>query len=425
MLCASDGEKHEPVWFYKISSSEDGIMHLTDILVQEKLHFVRLRKMIYFDNAATTLRKPQAVINAVCQAMRSLGNCGRGAHEDALAASRIVYSARSAVSELFQCGNPRNVVFTANSTEALNTAILGMFEKGDHIISTDMEHNSVLRPLYYLQRMGVDVDFIPADMLGNIQYDDIPAYIRPETRAIICTHASNLTGNLVDVGHIGGLARAHGLLFIVDASQTAGIIPINMKRMNIDVLCFTGHKSLMGPQGTGGMCLAEGVKIRPLKRGGTGVQTYLKEQPEQMPTHLEAGTLNSHGIAGLEAAIRYIQQTSLEKIYAHEHMLMNRFYEGMRQIPEIRIYGDFRAERAPIVAINIGDIPSGEVSDILNERYDIATRPGAHCAPRMHQALGTVEQGAVRFSFGYDNTAEEVDAAVKAVKAITVEYLRK
>lgn len=373
--------------------------------------------MIYLDNAATTLRKPPCVIDAVVRAMTTLGNSGRSAHEESLTASRIIYDAREAAAALFGCPRADHVAFTANSTEALNIAIGGLFSPGDHVISTDCEHNSVLRPLYRLE--GVDVSFVPADRLGRVRYDDFAALIRPNTRAIVCTHASNLTGNLLDIGRIGRLAHERGLLFVVDASQTAGTVEIDMERQHIDVLCFTGHKSLMGPQGTGGLCVRPGVEIRPFKVGGTGVQTYLPQQPREYPTRLEAGTLNGHGIAGLMAAMDYIRSVGRETIRSHELVLARRFYEGAANTPGVTVYGDFSSwDRAPIVTLNIRDYDSSQVSDVLAQDYGIATRAGAHCAPRLHRALGTVERGAVRFSFGWMNTEEETDAALAAVREI-------
>ena len=309
-----------------------------------------------------------------------------------------------------------------NSTEALNIAIYGLLSPGNHVISTDLEHNSVLRPLYDLQTRGVFADFVPADRLGNVRYEDFEALFRENTKAIVCTHASNLTGNVLDIARISEIAHAHGALLIVDASQSAGVIPIDMQKMGIDVLCFTGHKGLMGPQGTGGLCLRPGVEIRPLLRGGTGVHSYDKDQPQAYPTRLEAGTLNSHGLAGLDAALDFLLAKSVEKIYARERLLMRRFYEAVRDIPGVMVYGDFsRDERAAIVALNIRDYDSSEVSDALFTDYGIATRPGAHCAPRMHEALGTVKQGAVRFSFSYFNTEAEVDTAIRAVRELSAE----
>lgn len=375
--------------------------------------------MIYFDNAATTLRKPPQVVEAVVRAMGSMGNSARGVHEGALTASRTIFEARAAAAALFGCPRADHVVFTANSTEALNIAISGLVRAGNHVISTDLEHNSVLRPLYRLRdERDVAVDFVPADRQGRIDYADFERLLRPETRAVVCTHASNLTGNAVDLARVGEFARRHGLLFIVDASQSAGVLPLDMETMHIDALCFTGHKSLMGPQGTGGLCLREGLDIRPWKVGGTGVQTYSETQPAQLPTLLEAGTLNGHGIAGLLAALDFLRETGIDTIHAHETALMRRFYEGVRDIPSVMLYGDFAHERTAVVALNIGQYGSGEVSDALSEDYGIATRAGAHCAPRLHRALGTVEQGAVRFSFGWYNTAEEVDTAIRAVEEL-------
>lgn len=375
--------------------------------------------MIYLDNAATTLRKPQPVIDAVVAAMTTLGNSARGTHDGSLSASRIIYGTREKLADFFGCPRPDHVVFTCNSTEALNMAICGLLNPGDHVISTDLEHNSVLRPLYRMEaERNVALSFVPADRQGNLDYGDFARLIRPETRAIVCAHASNLTGNAVDIGRVGEIAHAHGLTFIVDASQTAGVLPINMSAQHIDILCFTGHKSLMGPQGTGGLCLGERVNLRPWKVGGTGVQTYSRSQPEQLPTLLEAGTLNGHGIAGLSAALDYIREVGMDTIREKEEALMRRFYAGVSAIPGVTVYGNFAAPRTAVAALNIRDYDSGEVADALSQDYGIATRPGAHCAPRMHRALGTEHQGAVRFSFGWFNTEAEIDTAIQAVKEL-------
>lgn len=375
--------------------------------------------MIYFDNAATTLYKPQSVIDAVVQAMTTAGNAARGTHAGSLAASRTVYDARVKIAQFFHCSRADHVVFTANSTEALNIAISGTLGKGDHIISTDLEHNSVLRPLYYLEKQGAALSFVHADRKGCIDYAEFETLIRPDTKAIVCTHASNLTGNVLELEQIGAITKAHQLLYIVDASQSAGCLDIDMERMQIDILCFTGHKGLMGPQGTGGLCIREGVEIHPFKRGGSGIHSYDREQPVSYPTRLEAGTLNSHGIAGLSAAVDYIRKIGIHMIQEKEQELMWRFYDGIHNIPGITIYGDFSTKnRAAILSLNIKGYDSGTVSDILSEEYDIATRSGAHCAPRMHQALGTVETGAVRFSFSWFNTREEVDIAIEAIREI-------
>ena len=292
------------------------------------------------------------------------------------------------------------------------------------MISTDLEHNSVLRPLYRLRDAGAAVDFVPADSRGRLDYCGFERLLRPETKAIVCTHASNLTGDAVDIARVGRFAREHGLLFILDASQTAGVLPIDLAAMGIDVVCFTGHKSLMGPQGTGGLCLREGLEIRPFTVGGTGVQSYSEAQPGEYPTRLEAGTLNGHGLAGLSAALDFLSETGIARIHAHEDALARRFYKAVRDLPGVTVYGDFSAPvRAPVVTLNIGDLDSAEVSDELAERFGIATRPGAHCAPRLHRALGTEEQGAVRFSWSYFNTEEETAAAAEAVRVLAREAL--
>lgn len=376
--------------------------------------------MIYLDNAATTQQKPPQVIDAVVQAMTTLGNASRGAHEGALQASRAIYETRCKTARLFGCKRPDHVVFTCNATEALNIAISGALKSGDHVISTDFEHNSVLRPLYRLESVGqISLSFVPCPGGKRPKRDAFEALIRPETRAIVCTHASNLTGDLIDIAAVGSLARERGLLFIVDASQTAGCVPIDMEAMGIDILCFTGHKGLYGPQGTGGLCIREGIQIRPWKVGGSGVQSYLPTQPEEYPTRLEAGTLNGHGLMGLSAALDFLEETGVDAISQREHALMHRFLKGISDVDGITVYGDFSTDaRTAMVALNIRDYDSGAVADELSEVYGIATRSGAHCAPRMHQALGTTDQGAVRFSFSWFNTEAEIDAAIAAVKEL-------
>lgn len=378
--------------------------------------------MIYLDNAATTMHKPKEVIDAVVEAMTSLGNAGRGANEASLSAARIIYDAREKLCRFFNGEDPRQIVFTSNSTESLNIAIKGLLEPGDHVITTMLEHNSVLRPLYEMEKKGVALTIIKADKKGRFSLEEMEAAIRPETKMLVCTNGSNLTGNYVDIGKVGEMAHRHDVLFVVDASQTAGVFPIDVRNMQVDVLCFTGHKGLLGPQGTGGMYVREGLAIRPLKSGGSGVQTYSKTHPREMPTALEAGTLNGHGIAGLRAAVEYIEKTGLDNIRAKEQELMWRFYEGVKEIPGVTVYGDFHSrERCAIVSLNIGDYDSSEVSDALLTEYGISTRPGGHCAPLMHEALGTVEQGAVRFSFAHSNTEEEVDIAINAVRELATE----
>lgn len=378
--------------------------------------------MIYMDNAATTMHKPQEVIDAVVMAMSSMGNAGRGVNEASLSASRIIYDTREKLCRLFGAEDPRQIVFTPNSTESLNIAIKGILNPGDHVIATMLEHNSVLRPLYEMEKKGVRLTIVKSDQNGRFNLKDIEDAIAEDTKMIVCTNGSNLTGNYVDPEPVGTLARERGIVFVVDASQTAGVFPIDVQKMKIDVLCFTGHKGMLAPQGTGGMYVRKGLVIRPLKSGGSGVQTYSKTHPIEMPTALEAGTLNGHGIAGLHAAVEYLEKTGVDNVRAREQDLMWRFYEGVKDIPGVKVYGDFSSKnRCPIVTLNIGDYDSSEVSDELLTEYGISTRAGGHCAPLMHEALGTVEQGAVRFSFSHYNTEEEVDTAIEAIRELSKE----
>ena len=375
--------------------------------------------MIYLDNAATTMHKPQTVIDAVTQAMCSLGNAGRGATSGALDAARTIHACRAKLARLLGCPRADRVCFTPNSTAALNTAINGVVRPGDHVVTTVLEHNSVLRPLNRLAtEQGVTVEHAGCDASGVLDYDELERLVMPGTRAVVVTHASNVTGNAVDVSRVAAIAHAAGALAIVDASQSAGTAKIDMDAMGLDVVCFTGHKGLMGPQGTGGLAVAEGIDVAPWAMGGTGVHSFDPLQPLEWPTRLEAGTLNGHGIAGLSAGLDFIEaQGGVEAIAAHERALADRFLAGVRKIPGIKLYGAFDQQtRSAIVSLNVADIDSAEISDALMQGWGIATRPGAHCAPLMHRALGTERQGVVRFSFGYFNTDEEVDTAIDALR---------
>ncbi len=375
--------------------------------------------MIYLDNAATTMHKPQAVIDAVTQAMRSLGNAGRGATSGALDAARTIHGCRTKLARFLGCPRADHVCFTPNSTAALNTVINGVVRPGDRVVTTVLEHNSVLRPLNRLAvEQGVTVEYAGCDANGVLDYDELEQLVTPGTRAVVVTHASNVTGNSVDVARVAAVAHAAGALVIVDASQSAGTAKIDMDTMGLDVVCFTGHKGLMGPQGTGGLAVAEGIDVAPWAMGGTGVHSFDALQPLEWPTRLEAGTLNGHGIAGLSAGLDFIEaQGGVEAIASSERALADRFLAGVREIPEIKLYGAFdQPTRSAIVSLNVGDIDSAEISDALMQGWGIATRPGVHCAPLMHRALGTERQGVVRFSFGYFNTDEEVDTAIDALR---------
>ena len=378
--------------------------------------------MIYLDNAATTLHKPPQVEQAMLDALRTAGTPGRGAHEPTLHASRLVCAARCAAAKLLNAPDPSCIAFTANATQALNTALGGLFRPGDHIITTVCEHNSVLRPLYRLRENGMSLSFTTADEKGRLQYDQWEGFLRPETRALVVTGASNVTGNGTDLARAAEFAHRHGLLLIVDAAQTAGELPLNVQVLGIDVLCFTGHKALLGPQGTGGLYVRPGLSVRPLVVGGSGVHSFDEQHPAQMPTALEAGTLNVPGLAGLCAGVEWILAQGVETLARREQALTVLFYERIRDLPNVKIYGDPEmTPRAPIVSLNIGDEDSARIADILWEEYGICVRAGAHCAPLMHKALGTAEQGTVRFSFSHFNTEAEVLQAAAAVRELAQE----
>lgn len=378
--------------------------------------------MIYLDSAATAFHRPPAVGEAMCRALGAIGNAGRGGHGPALEASRLIYGVRERAAALFGVSDPARVAFAANATQALNTAIGGLIRPGDHAITTVCAHNSVLRPLYRKEAAGAELTILPADGLGRVELSALEGALRPNTRAVVVGHASNLTGNAVDLREIAAFTRAHGLLLIVDAAQTAGELPIHMEALGVDVLCFTGHKGLMGPQGTGGLCVRAGLDIPPLLVGGSGFRSFDRAHPDRLPEALEAGTLNGHGLAGLSAALDYILERGVEDIRRTEDALARRFIAGVREITGVTLYGDVDAEvRAPIVALNIGKLDAAEVSGRLWDEAEICVRAGAHCAPLMHRALGTERRGAVRFSFSCFNTEAEIDRAVRAVADIAGE----
>ena len=375
--------------------------------------------MLYFDSAATSYYKPDNVAQAVYDAIKNSGNASRGTHEVSLNIDRMILDTREKICRLFNGDSPDKVAFTSNITESLNLIIQSLFEKGDHVITTSVEHNSVLRPLDLKEKSGMELTIIPADKSGNINYEDIKSAVKSNTKAIIVTHASNVTGNIVDIGKIGIISKENNILFILDTAQTAGIIPIDMKENNIDILCFTGHKSLLGPQGTGGICLNKNIEIKPIKVGGSGFSSHLKEHPQLMPTALEAGTLNSCGIAGLNAALAWLEKEDLKLLKEKEDILMWYFYNEIKDNPDIKIYGDFSTkDRCAIVSFNYIDYDSSIVGDYLWENYKIACRTGFHCAPLTHQALGTTEQGAVRISFSHFNNKDQVKLLIDAINAL-------
>ena len=375
--------------------------------------------MIYLDSSATSFLKPPQVAEAVFRSFNTIGNAGRGAHAPTLNASRLIYDTREKLAALFGTPDPSRIAFTCNATEALNIAIHGAIHPGEHVITTACEHNSVLRPLYLKEKEGTELTIIPADKKGRIRYDLLESSVKSNTSAIVLTHASNLSGNVTDLAFVSNFAKKHGLLLIVDASQTAGSLPINVVKMGIDILCFTGHKGLFGPQGTGGLYVREGLTLSPLKSGGSGIHSFDRQHPTDMPTALEAGTLNGHGIAGLNAGLNYILSTGVKNIHTKEISLARRFVNGISDISDLKLYGDIDAPlRTPIISLNIGNMSSASVSDILWEDYEICVRAGAHCAPLMHKTFGTEKQGAVRFSFSCFNTETEIDTAIRAMHEI-------
>ena len=378
--------------------------------------------MIYLDSAATSFLKPPQVAEAVCQSFGHIGNAGRGAHAPTLNASRLLYSTREKLAQLFHAEAPACIAFASNATQALNTAINGLIGPEDHVITTVCEHNSVLRPLFRKEKNGTQLSIVPADEKGNISPELLSACLRSNTRAIVMHHASNITGNVTDLEKIADIAHTAGALLIVDAAQTAGSLPIDVQRMGIDVLCFTGHKGLMGPQGTGGIYVRKDLQIPSFLVGGSGVHSFSHEHPADYPTALEAGTLNTPGIAGLSAALDFVMKTGPSAIHMREIALARAFYDAIRRLDGVMVYGDWTTDnRAAIVTLGLSGWDAGEVSDVLMQDYGICTRAGAHCAPLVHRAFGTEHGGLVRFSFSYFNTEDEVRAAVDAVTELTQE----
>lgn len=379
--------------------------------------------MIYLDNAATTFPKPESVYGAVDDCLRNYcANPGRGGHKLSLKSGRVLLEARELLAELFNVDSPENVILTQNATEALNLAIKGFLNAGSHVITTSMEHNSVMRPLKILEERGIETSIVQCNEYGEIDVKSIKKEIKKETALIVATHASNVVGTITPIEDIGDLAKRYGLTFLVDASQTAGVYQIDMEKMNISMLAFTGHKSLMGPQGTGGLCIREGLKLIPLQEGGTGSKSESLYQPDIMPDRYESGTHNTPGIAGLCAGINFINSKGIDTIRSHEQELTRYFLDGLREIKDVRVYGTKEVEKqAPVVSINIGDIGSSEISYILDETFDIATRSGLHCAPMAHKTIGTLEQGTVRFSFSIFNTIYQVDTVLDAIAHIARE----
>ncbi len=371
--------------------------------------------MIYFDNAATSWPKPPGVAEAMTHYLTDIGaSPGRSGH-----------AAREAVAELFAAPDPLRVVFGSNVTEALNLALNGLLQPGDHVITGSLEHNSVMRPLRALERGGVRVTAVPCSATGELDPQDLEAAIGPDTRLIVLNHASNVVGTILPVAEVGRIARQHSLLLLVDAAQTAGAYPIDMQAEAIDLLAFTGHKSLYGPMGTGGLIIGARVDVRrlaPLKRGGTGSRSEREEQPEFLPDLCESGTPNAVGLAGLAASVRWLLAQGVTTIRSHEVALTRQLLAGLTAIPGVTVYGTEDAERqTATVSINIAGLEPSEVGLRLDDEHGIMCRVGLHCAPAAHRTLGTFPGGTVRFGLGAFNTADEVAAALHAVATLARE----
>ena len=379
--------------------------------------------MIYLDNAATTWPKPEVVWKAMENIIKNLGaNPGRAGHQMALDAGRVVMETRELISHFFNVGSPDRVIYTLNATEALNLALKGCLDSGDHVITSSMEHNAVSRPLYALNQHGVKVSKVKCVNTGEINPEDIRKEINSDTKAIVVSHASNVTGTLMPIEEIGKIAKENGIIFIVDASQTAGVFPIDMQKMGIKLLAMPGHKSLFGPQGTGLLCMGEDIDLNPLKEGGTGSKSETPYQPDVVPDKFESGTINTPGIAGLGAAVKYIMEEGMGKIRDHELYLCSHLIEGLRDIKGVKIYGPCDVKKqAPVVSFNFKDHDSAETGFILDKAFNIASRTGLHCAPDAHKTIGTFEQGTVRLSISYHNTLDEINEALKAIEKVSAE----
>ena len=377
---------------------------------------------IYLDNASTTFPKAPNVASAMADYITNCGiNINRGSYSLAYDVEDIIYTTRQRLHTLFNGHDPSHVIFTQNVTMSLNMVIKGLLKAGDHVLVSSMEHNAVMRPLTQLLDKGITFDTIPCDSTGFIQMDSIEPLIRPNTVALIINHASNVCGTIQPIESIGSICKAHNLQFIVDAAQTSGVIPIDVKACHIDALCFTGHKGLLGPQGIGGIILTKAMAqtLTPLIAGGTGSFSHLETMPAHMPDAFEAGTLNLPGIIGLNEGLAYIESVGMENIHNHELALSKTFLEGLQEIEHINILGKQNLQdRTAVVSITIDGMDAASIAYELESTYHIMTRVGLHCAPRAHQTLGTYPEGTVRFSFGYANTHEDVESALSALHRI-------
>lgn len=378
-----------------------------------------MSSIIYLDHAATSWPKPPGVQQAMLQAMEvAAANPGRGSHQMAVSASRVLFDTRRILAKLFHVANPNDIVFTSNTTMALNMAIKGCLQKGDHVVATMIEHNSVRRPLEYLKRViGIEVDYVRVNAQGELDLSDVQAACNSRTKLIVCSHSSNLLGSIMPIREIGQLAKEIGALFLVDAAQSAGCIAIDVNEMKIDMLAFPGHKGLLGPQGTGGLYISPKVDLEPVIHGGTGSQSEALEQPDVRPDRYEAGTPNTVGIAGLRAGVEVVLERTVDSIYNHEWLLTQRLMRGLSEVKGIRLLGPHEgAPRTGIVSFVMGHLDAAQIAFRLDREYGIAVRAGFHCTPLAHYAMETGSSGAVRISVGVDTTEAEVDAVIAALR---------
>lgn len=379
---------------------------------------------VYLDNSATSWPKPEAVYQAVDDFARNIGaNPGRSGYDSAIESGRVLLEARILLAQLFNAPDPANIILGFNATDALNMAIKGVLEPGDHVVITSMEHNSVLRPVYGLAQQGlIQFSMVDADPTGMIDPAEIATVLRSNTKLIIVNHVSNVIGTAAPLAQISQIAKDHGVLLLVDAAQSAGITSIDVQALGADMLAFTGHKALLGYQGTGGLYLRKGISLKPWREGGTGSVSELETQPEFLPDHLEAGTANTHGWAGVSAGVKHILETGVEQIGEIEWGLTRRLLDGLAQIPKVKLYGPApQVHRGPIVSFNIEGVDGGILGFELAERYGIMCRTGLHCAPYAHRSIGTFPQGTVRLSLSQFNTTAEIDYTVKSIG----EYVQK
>jgi cysteine desulfurase family protein len=374
---------------------------------------------VFLDNAATSFPKPETVYQAMDAALREVGVApGRGGYRQSLAAARIVYEARSALARFFGVSDSSRLIFTHSATESINIAVNGLLQPGDHVVSTRVEHNALLRPLHLAATRGVEVTYVPSDRFGVVSEREIERAMRPGTRLVALAHCSNVTGAVQPIEAIARVARQRGALLLVDAAQSAGFFTIDVERIGIDLLAAPGHKGLYGPPGTGILAIAEGLKLEPLMVGGTGGSASSPEQPDQLPERLESGTINTPAIAGLKAGVDFLLSTGLDAIRAREELLVGELLKGLRATPGVEVYGPLQGERGAAVSFNAAGHDPAALSYLFDSEYEISVRAGLHCAPDTHRSIGTYPAGTVRVSPGFFNTEKEIEFFLKALHEI-------